>query len=143
MDSKFFGNETLPHNRLHENDILALARKYGKDYKFRHMRDWHKFEKMEIDFSPQQFVDSCFEGLQYQNEKLIIITRESWIMDRVFLLDYPNYLEFAKKDYDKYSGVFIDFVEPMDFVFLLLNQQIVVFLHHEGVFTHLDFSDIA
>ena len=141
-DWKFFGEETLPQNRLHENDILALARKHGIDYKFRHMRDWHKFEKMEIDFSSHQFVDNCFKGLQYENEELIIITHESWVMDKVFLLDSPNYHEFADK-YDKYSGVFIDFVQPMDFIFFLLNQRVVVFLHHEGKFTHLHFSGIA
>jgi hypothetical protein len=141
MDLKFFGDEILTSEKIDEHHILALAEKLGKEIKFRHVANWLKFEKREIDFTPQEFADICFNGLRYQDETLLIITFESYVANRVFLVDYVNYLKFAD-NYDTYIGMDIDFAQPMDFAFFLLKQRIVVFLHHEGVFTQLDFNEV-
>ena len=135
----FFGSEPIPDGFLNERHILSIAKKLQKNVMFQPIPDWEAFESGMIDILPGQLIDICFSGLEYQNEKLLIITMESYTTDKVFLVDFVHYEEFANS-YDLYLGENMDFVQPMDYIFLLLNQKNVVYVNHEGVFTQIKFG---
>lgn len=132
--------EHITDEFINEHHILSIAEKLGKEVIFRPIPNWDVFETGEIDILPIQLVDICFDGLKYQNEKLLIITIESYTSNKVFLVDFAHYEEFANT-YEIYVGQNIDFVQPLDYIFFLLNQRIVVYINNEGAFTQIRFGD--
>lgn len=135
---RFFGNESITDDFISEKHILSFAKKFEKDVVFRPIPKWDAFETGDIDISPIELIDICFEGLEYQNEKLLIITMESYSSRKLFLVDFVHYEEFANT-YEVFLGENMDFVQPMDCIFLLLHQKTAIFIHHEGVFTQISF----
>ncbi|MFS2186170.1 hypothetical protein ACCC92_05815 [Mucilaginibacter sp. Mucisp84] len=136
---QFVDVEDAVDNFINERQIFLTAKRLGKEVKFWPIPNWDEFEMGEVDISPIQLVECCFKGLKYQNEKLLIITMESYTTQKVFLVDFIYYKEFADS-YERHIGYNIDFVQPADYIFFLLNQRTVVYINNEGLYTQIKFD---
>lgn len=115
---------------LTPNGIFKLAQESNCFLQRKSIPNWSDFEVGISDFSVQQFIALTPINLE-TTDSVFIISDTCFKEQMSYKIQGKKLIEFAESTYPNLHQM--DFVQPLDFIFIQPNENLISIIHHEGV----------
>jgi hypothetical protein len=125
---------------LTPDNIAKILENKGVELEWRKIENWEQFEAGNDVITNEYFIEILFSGINMENGNVIIITDECFNDKMAYNIKTNKTIEFI----DNYErGYGIAFFQPSDYIFIFSDENIIVLLHHGGIYSKYNYINTS
>jgi len=123
---------------LTPDNIAKILENKCAELEWKKIENWEQFETGNEIITNEYFIEILFSGVNMKNGKVIIITDECFNDKMAYNIEANKTIEFIN-NYERDYG--IAFFQPSDYIFIFSDENIIVLLHHGGIYSKYNYID--